>query len=111
MNNNTSASGMLANEVSFIVSFNLCLGLCIPGVSVKIICEFSLFTIPLIAVLVVCTLLAIAATFSPTNKFNNVDFPTFVLPTSVTKPDLNTAISIPFFFIFLLLLYYTLFFC
>ena len=60
--------------------------------SIKTICEFSLFTIPLIAVLVVCTLFAIAATFSPTNKFIRVDFPTFVLPINVTNPDLNSAI-------------------
>ena len=89
-NNTMSESGIVANDVSTIVSFNLCFGLCIPGVSVNIICEFSLFTIPFIAVLVVCTLFAIAATFSPTNKFINVDFPTFVLPIIVTNPDLNS---------------------
>ena len=47
--------------------------MCIPGVSKKIICEFSLFTIPFICVLVVCGLFAIAAIFSPIKEFNNVD--------------------------------------
>jgi len=52
-NSITSASFRLVNDVSTIVSFSLCFGLCIPGVSVNIICEFGLFTIPFIAVLVV----------------------------------------------------------
>jgi len=57
--------------------------------------EFSLFTIPLIAVLVVWTLFAVAAIFSPTKRFTKVDFPTFVLPSIATKPDLNSDIILP----------------
>lgn len=49
-----------------------------PGVSIKIICESGLFTIAFIAFLVVCGLFAVAATFSPTNEFIMLDFPTLV---------------------------------
>ena len=93
----TSELEIASHDNSIIFSFNFVLGLCIPGVSINIICEFSLFTIPLICVLVVWTLFAIAAIFSPTNKFINVDFPTFVLPQIDTNPDLNSAIFPPFF--------------
>ena len=48
--------------------------------------------------------------FVSDTEWHEVDFPTFVLPINVTNPDLNFAIYL-FPFIFILLLYYTLFFC
>ena len=85
----------------------------------NIICESFLFTIPFIAVLVVCTLFAVAATFMetffPINLLNIVDLPTFGLPTIVTNPDLNSAILFPFYgqlgvgSIFALCLFFNLF--
>ena len=62
----------------------------------NIICEFSLFAIALIANLVVCGLFAVIDTSSFIRLFNNVDFPTFVLPIIDTNPDLNSAIFSPF---------------
>ena len=66
-----------------------------PGVSVNIICEFSLFTIPFIAVLVVCTLFAIAAIFTTGFPFTLLYIVlAFILPedngeidTDVSKKD------------------------
>ena len=86
------------NDVSNIVFPNLFFGLCMPGVSIKIICESGLFTIAFIAFLVVCGLFAVAATFSPTNEFIMLDFPTLVFPTIDTKPDFILFTSSCFLF-------------
>ena len=75
-----STSSAISYAVSTIVSPSFVFGLCTPGVSIKIIWEFSLLTIALIAVLVVCDLFTVIATFSPTNLFISVDLPTLVLP-------------------------------
>ena len=68
---------------------SLVFGLCTPGVSINIICEFSLFIIALIAVLVVWLLFAVIAIFSCAKLFINVDLPTLVLPIIDTNPDLK----------------------
>jgi hypothetical protein len=45
------------------------------------------------ALLVVCGLALVIATFSPTKAFVSVDLPTFGLPTKVTKPDRKLVIE------------------
>jgi len=57
----------------------------IPGESVKIICVSSHIAIPLICVLVVCTLGVTIAIFLPTMLLISVDFPAFGKPAMVTN--------------------------
>ena len=54
--------------------------ICIPGVSAKISCAFSIFFIPRILFLVVWDFLEVIDIFLPKIWFKIVDLPTFGLP-------------------------------
>ena len=58
-----------------------------PGVSTRTICAFSVVTIPRIALRVVSGRDDAMAICVPIRAFISVDFPTFGLPTTATKPE------------------------
>lgn len=59
-----------------------------PGVSEKTIWKSSPLTMPRMRWRVVCALEVMMESFSPTNAFISVDFPTLGFPMILTKPDL-----------------------
>ena len=63
------------------------------GVSKKITCSLSVVNTHIILLRVVCGLSDIIAIFCPIRLFINVDFPTFGLPITATKPDLKCLFS------------------
>ena len=82
----TSTSGQRMLRHVYHVVAQLVFALWIPGVSRKTICPCSHVYTVCILFLVVCGLLDVIAIFCPISRFISVDFPTFGLPISVTKP-------------------------
>src|SRR5690606_16951236 len=85
-NPTTSTSPRVSRTRSFSRSPRSVRGRCTPGVSTRMIWESSRVTMPRIARRVVCGLVEVIATFSPTSALVRVDLPTLGRPTRATNP-------------------------
>ena len=85
----TSPIDLLALWTS--LSPNKWCGLWIPGVSTKIIWDFSFVSITFNRFLVVWAIGDVIAIFSPINLFMKVDLPTLGLPINAINPDLKSS--------------------
>ncbi len=88
MNKITSTSRNVFLATFNIKSPSLCLGLWIPGVSIKIIWLSVDVSTPCTLFRVVCGLSLMIAIFWPMTRFKNVDLPTLGRPIIEIKPDL-----------------------